>query len=276
MQRKILFNNYMQLTIWHTCCCIAANIKQPSRSITMNTIRRNVTAFALVLTLGTAGAAVAAQTTTGSAQSPAMNHQMHQQAPGHMNHETGGHMMSGHGMGAHRLMLTEEQQKQYDAIVKKTYADTAKVRSELWARSAELDALRMNPNASPEMFAPLADAIAGLRTTLDTARMDMNDKLEKALGISLPLRHGMFLTGGAQGCGMKGMKGMKGMMHKGAHMQKGMMHKNAQSAQLNNAESNLVACLGGGSGSRMNGLGHGSNGGHRNQAAEPVAVSFAL
>ena len=31
----------------------------------MNTIRRNVTAFALVLTLGTAGAAVAAQTTTG-------------------------------------------------------------------------------------------------------------------------------------------------------------------------------------------------------------------
>lgn len=238
----------------------------------MNTIRRNVTAFALVLTLGTAGAAVAAQTTTGSAQSPAMNHQMHQQAPGHMNHETGGHMM-GHGMGAHRLMLTEEQQKQYDAIVKKTYADTAKVRSELWARSAELDALRMNPNASPEMFAPLADAIAGLRTTLDTARMDMNDKLEKALGISLPLRHGMFLTGGAQGCGMKGMKGM---MHKGAHMQKGMMHKNAQSAQLNNAESNLVACLGGGSGSRMNGLGHGSNGGHRNQAAVPVAVSFAL
>jgi hypothetical protein len=170
-------------------------------------------------------------------------------------------------------MLTEEQQKQYDAIVKKTYADTAKLRSELWARSAELDALRMNPNASPEMFAPLADAIAGLRTTLDTARMDMNDKLEKALGISLPLRHGMFLTGGAQGCGMKGMKGM---MHKGAHMQKGMMHKNAQSAQLNNAESNLVACLGGGSGSRMNGLGHGSNGGHRNQAAEPVAVSFAL
>ena len=149
----------------------------------MNTIRRNVTAFALVLTLGTAGAAVAAQTTTGSAQSPAMNHQMHQQAPGHMNHETGGHMM-GHGMGAHRLMLTEEQQKQYDAIVKKTYADTAKVRSELWARSAELDALRMNPNASPEMFAPLADAIAGLRTTLDTARMDMNDKLEKALELA--------------------------------------------------------------------------------------------
>ncbi|MFV0421534.1 periplasmic heavy metal sensor [Oleidesulfovibrio sp.] len=233
----------------------------------MKNFRRNVTAFALVLTLGAAGAASAATQPAADHNQMnhnQMNHQVEHNMENGMNHKMGkGHMM---GMG-HKLQLNEEQQKKYDVIVKKAYKDTTGLREQLWARSAELDALRMNPNAAPELFGPLADSIAELRTKLDKERISMNEKLEKELGISIPLQHGKFISGGKKGCmmmGMKGKMGKKGM--------KGMM----QSADNKAGKGELVACMNNGKGARNGGYGTMQSGPMHNNADEPYSVSFAL
>ncbi len=100
----------------------------------------------------------------------------------------GNHMMGhggrGHGYSGHYDMgygdLTREQSKNQDQFDRKFYNETADLRDEIGAKSAELDKLLNSPDTDTEKIRALQKEISDLRAGIDEKRLDFELEARKA------------------------------------------------------------------------------------------------
>lgn len=123
------------------------------------------------------------------------------------------------GMGG-GINLAPEKQVVFDTIMKAHQAKAEPLKTELWAKERELDALQGNPKAEPARIETLVKEAAELKTKLNAERTSLDDTLKKELGIQVRqggmcpmmgeggMQHGNMMKQG----GMGGMKGMHGNM----------------------------------------------------------------
>jgi len=100
-----------------------------------------------------------------------------------------------YGRGYDRV--TEEQRSQLDRLYQNFYDETAKLRDEIWAKSAELNALLSSPNPDAAKAKALQKEISDLRTKLAQERINFELEGRK---IAPELRSGR----GYQGRHMRG------------------------------------------------------------------------
>lgn len=67
--------------------------------------------------------------------------------------------------------LTQEQRSQLEQLDRKFYDETANLRNDIWAKSAELNTLLNSSNPDPEKVKALQREISDLRATLDEKRL---------------------------------------------------------------------------------------------------------
>ena len=93
--------------------------------------------------------------------------------------------------------LTEEQRSKSDELYRKFYDETAKLRDEIWAKSAELDTLLNSANPDAAKAKALQKEISDLRAKLAQERINLRLEGQK---IAPELRSGR----GYQGRHMRG------------------------------------------------------------------------
>jgi zinc resistance-associated protein len=92
----------------------------------------------------------------------------------------GGHMMGpwgenpgyGYGYGRGYDRLTEDQRNQLDRLNRRFYDETAKLRSQLWEKSGELNTLLDSSNPDVDKARAIQKEISELRSKLDQARIN--------------------------------------------------------------------------------------------------------
>lgn len=145
------------------------------------------------------------------------------------------------GMGG-GISLVPEKQAIFETIMKAHQAKAEPMKTELWAKERELDALQGNPKAEPARIEALVKEAAELKTKLNAERTSLDDTLKKELGIQVRqggmcpmmgeggMQHGNMMK---QHGGKGGMKGMRGnmAMDDNATMSGGSMNHGAQKKQ---------------------------------------------
>jgi len=88
--------------------------------------------------------------------------------------------------------VTKEQQSKLQELDKKFYEETATLRNELWAKSAELDTLLRSPDPDPEKVKAVQGELNDLRAKLDEKRLNYELEARKILPeLRSGGRHGM-------------------------------------------------------------------------------------
>ena len=91
----------------------------------------------------------------------------------------GGHMMGYWDRGPTYGNLTDDQQKQLETLNRKFYDETADIRSQLRAKSAELNALLYEQNPDKTKIKSVQQEIGDLRSKLDQKRLDHKFEVRK-------------------------------------------------------------------------------------------------
>ncbi len=97
--------------------------------------------------------------------------------------------------------IPKEKRDAYFNIRREYFEKSAPIMEELWAKRTELNALSPNPNVKPEAISKMVQEIRDLRGKLFSLHKEMNDKMEKEIGIRAGFGHGRM------GCGGQGFHG---------------------------------------------------------------------
>lgn len=100
---------------------------------------------------------------------------------------TGRHMMGPWGSGQGYCgqnnrgyeNLTEKQRSQLEELDRKFYNETAQLRNEIWAKSAELNSLLNSANPDPEKAKALHKELNELRTKMHEKRLEYEFEVRK-------------------------------------------------------------------------------------------------
>jgi len=99
-----------------------------------------------------------------------------------------GHHMMGHWGGDPEYgyergygSLTEEQRSKLEELDQKLYSETTDLRTEIWAKSAELDSLLRSPDPDPEKVKALQRELGDLRAKVDEKHLAYELEARKIL-----------------------------------------------------------------------------------------------
>ncbi|MBW2109711.1 MAG: periplasmic heavy metal sensor [Deltaproteobacteria bacterium] len=103
--------------------------------------------------------------------------------------------------------IPQGQRAKVDKLERKFFKDTSKLRTQIWAKSNELDVLMCSSNPDPQEVRKLQNDIGDLKRTLDEKRNDFELKARKMI----PDR-GAFTRSycGRRGMGIRGHYGHRG------------------------------------------------------------------
>ncbi len=92
------------------------------------------------------------------------------------------------GQGQMFNQLTPEKQQQVKAIFDKHENELQTVRTQLWAKRTELNALVASGKADQKTISGLVKEMTDLKTKQYNLRNQVNAEIEKTTGISMPMR----------------------------------------------------------------------------------------
>ncbi|MEW6667942.1 MAG: Spy/CpxP family protein refolding chaperone [Thermodesulfobacteriota bacterium] len=113
------------------------------------------------------------------------------------------------GYGAWDQNLTDEQRAQIDALHKKFFDSTATLRSQVWAKQGELQAIMSSPNPDVEKAKALQKDLSNLRAQMAQERLSLQLEERK---INPDARFGGWGRGHGRGGPGPGMRYGRGMM----------------------------------------------------------------
>ena len=105
--------------------------------------------------------------------------------------------------------LTQEKQDLLKAILDEHRKETQTLRDTMWEKRTLLKALSGNPNTKPESITALVREMSDLRGQLHAKRDALESRVQKEVGIDLPMGRGHRGMGG-RGQGGFGHRGMGG------------------------------------------------------------------
>ncbi|KAF5061329.1 Heavy-metal resistance [anaerobic digester metagenome] len=112
--------------------------------------------------------------------------------------------------------LTQEKQDLLKAILDEHRKETQPLRDTMWEKRTLLKALSGNPNTKPEAITALVREMSDLRGQLHAKRDALESRVQKEVGIDLPMGPGQ--RGGHRGMGGRGQGGF-GPQGKGGYGQ---------------------------------------------------------
>ncbi|MDY0276044.1 MAG: periplasmic heavy metal sensor [Desulfomicrobium sp.] len=110
--------------------------------------------------------------------------------------------------------LTPEKHELVRNLFDAHHKDTAALRSSMWEKQTLLDTLAANPATSPETLTALIREMGQLRTQMEEKQEILRAKINKEIGINIPMDCGHYGYGPGRG----GYGHMGGHMGYGRHM----------------------------------------------------------